>query len=95
MYASMNFASRSELRKAVEQGLPVVLYSPIQEMPAINGTVRCEGPWPGTRPPVEDVPARGYIQTAEGWIRRTRQRMRVHGWHAYVTVKDMQIVEVH
>ena len=46
MYASVNFLTKSALRAAVAQGLPVILYSPIQTAPAFKGVVRCEGPWP-------------------------------------------------
>jgi hypothetical protein len=87
MFASMNFLSKSAFRRAVllEQ-VPVVLWSPVQGVPAINGPVRVTGPWPGTRPPVEEI---------RGKDRRAHQRERVVGWHADVVVSEMRIVEVH
>ena len=85
MYASMNFLTKSALRQAIAAGSPVVLYSPVLEMPAINGCTRCEGPWPGTPPPVED------IRDQHG---RTKPRERVLSWHAEVRVKDMRVVAV-
>jgi len=88
MYASMNCLSKSAFRKAVlEQGLPVVLWHPELAIPAINGPHRVEGPWPGTRPPVEEIRTRGE--------RRTHPRQKLLTWHADVVVRDMRIVEVH
>ena len=45
MYTSMNFATRSELARAVAEGLPVVVYSPILGTPEFNGRAHVEGPW--------------------------------------------------
>ncbi len=45
MYASIDFTTKNDFRQAVKQGAPIVLYSPVQGMPAINGKVRVEGPW--------------------------------------------------
>ena len=48
-FSSMNFTSKSELRRAVAAGLPVVLWAPIAGMPVITGQVRCQGPWESER----------------------------------------------
>jgi len=45
MYSSCNFLTKSDFRRAVSQGAPVVLYSPILETPAINGLAYVTGPW--------------------------------------------------
>ena len=45
MFVSTNFSTKTEFRRAVQAGLPVVAYSPIMEMPAVTGRVRVEGPW--------------------------------------------------
>ena len=86
MFASTNFLSKSAFRQAALNGLPVVLWSPMMGVPAVNGTARVEGPWPGTRPPVECV---------RGKDRRQHTRQRVVGWHADVVVSEMRILEVH
>jgi hypothetical protein len=87
MYASMNFIRKSDFRAAVRAGLPVVLYSPEMAVPAVNNLERVEGPWPGTRPPVEEIKdsrRRG----------RVKPRERVVPWHAEARVEDMRVVEV-
>jgi hypothetical protein len=62
-----------------------VLYNPTLGVPAINGPAHVFGPWPGTRPPVEELKdKRGRLKPREALI----------GWHAEVRVKDMRIVEV-
>ena len=45
-FSSTNFASKSELRRAVAAGLQVVLWAPIAGMPVVTGRARCTGPWP-------------------------------------------------
>jgi hypothetical protein len=45
MFCSTNYLTKSEFRRAVQQGAPVVLYSPILETPAINGPSHVCGPW--------------------------------------------------
>lgn len=45
MYASMNFMTKSELRKAVQEQRPVVLVSPTLGAVAVNGREYVEGPW--------------------------------------------------
>jgi len=87
MYASVNCLSKSEFCRLVSAGVPVVLYSPIIPMPAVNGLERVEGPWPGTVPPVEDIPN----PRDHG---RLHPRQRVRPWHAEVRVRDMFVVEV-
>ena len=87
MYASVNFLSKSQLRQAVAAAEPVILYSPAIPMPAVNGLAYVEGPWPGTKPPVEDIPN----PREHG---RLRPRVRVKAWHAEVRVEDMRIVAV-
>ena len=86
--SSTNFLRKSELRRAALSGMPIVLYSPEQAMPAINGVMRVVGPWPGTRPPVED------IKDYRSSCRCTKPRERVTPWHADVVVREMQIMEV-
>lgn len=86
MFCSSNFLSKSAFRRAVlQEQAPVVLWSPIQGVPAINGPVRVTGPWPGTRPPVEEITYHG----------QPKQREKLKPWHADVVVREMQIVEVH
>ena len=84
-FASMNFLCKSELRRAVIAGQPVVLFNPEHQLPAINGTARVVGPWPRTAAPVEE------ITDKHG---KKKQRERIAGWHADVKVRDMRIVEV-
>ena len=88
MYASMNFITKSELRKAVLKQLPVVLISPELGAVAVNGRERVEGPWPGTRPPLEEIRAK----RCRGG--KTKLRERVKPWHADVLCQDARIVEV-
>lgn len=45
MYASVNFSTKQEFRRAVKQGMPVVLYSPHLGTAAINGPETVIGPW--------------------------------------------------
>ena len=46
MFSSLNCKTKSEFRAAVAAGVPIMLWSPIMEMPAITGRARCQGPWP-------------------------------------------------
>jgi len=87
MYASVNYLSKSALRRAVAAGEPVVLYSPVMGMPAVNNRERVEGPWPGTKPPVEDIP-----NPRNHGLMHPRQRVKL--WRAEVLVEDMHVVEV-
>ena len=48
VFSSVNFANKGELKRAVAAGAPIMLWSPVMEMPAITGKVRCTGPWPET-----------------------------------------------
>jgi hypothetical protein len=48
-FANQNFQRRSAFLKAVRDGLPVVLFNPDIEMPAINGEVTVQGPWDVTK----------------------------------------------
>ena len=96
MYASVNFLTKSEFRQAVERRDPILLYNPEQGVPAILGRVRVEGPWPGTRPPVEEIPV---TRTQCGVWNEQRQcwvklRKLVRPWHADVLVREMSVVEV-
>ena len=95
MYLNLNFTTKSELRQAVAAGLPIILYSPVQGMPAITGRVRAEGPWPGTIPPVEMVKThnalRG-VRNERGALVKPREQLKP--WHAEVEVHDMQVVRV-
>ena len=101
--ASMNFLTKSELRRAVAQGMPVILFNTEHQVPAINGTHRVHGPWPRTAVPIEDVPVSRDKATAccRCDLRHTedgklvRQRQRIIPWHADVKVVDMRVVEVH
>ena len=85
MFTSMNFLSKKQLRLAVQQGMPIIAYSPVMTMPAVTGRVRVEGPWPGTHVPVEEI---------RGKHGRMKPREIVKPWHADVIVCDMAIVEV-
>lgn len=49
MYASIDFATKRDFRRAVKEGLSVLLYSPTLGMPAVNGRVLVEGPWKSDR----------------------------------------------
>ena len=89
VFSSINFATKTELRRAVAAGVSVVLWSPIAGVPAINGRVRCNGPWPGTTPPRTVVPKR---KGEEPQI--PKYQLRTKTWKADVTVKDMRITEV-
>jgi hypothetical protein len=46
VFSSMNFSSKGDLKRAVAAGMPIMLWSPVLQMPAITGKVRCTGPWP-------------------------------------------------
>jgi hypothetical protein len=100
MYASTNFLSKSAFAKAVVAGKPIILYSPTMLIPAINGMERVEGPWPGTKPPVELIPDTGHsangivVNDAQGRRMRMKPRECVMPWHAEVRVEDMRVVEV-
>lgn len=84
MYVSMNFLSKRAFVEAVERRLPLVVYSPVMEMPAINGEVHVEGPWPKTPVPVEVI--------KHG--REEHERKKLRGWRARVRVQNMEVVEV-
>ena len=88
MFVSTNFLSKKEFQRAVQQGAPIVLYSPVQAVPAITGRVRVEGPWQGTKAPVDTV------QVYRGGHRATKPRERLVSWHAEATVQDMRVVAV-
>lgn len=83
MYASMDFATKKDFRAAVKQGLPIVCYSPVMGMPAINGMETVEGPWPMRRGTCQD-----------GCEVEHRSR-RFSAWKARVEVRDMRVVAVH
>ena len=87
-FASINFLRKNDFKQAVQAGQSVVLYSPTQAMPAINGPARVEGPWPGTRPPIDAVTA------YRGGHSVKKPRERLVSWHADVWVRDMRIVAV-
>jgi len=88
MFTSTNFLSKKEFQRAVLQGAPVVLYSPVQAMPAVTGRVRVEGPWQGTAAPVDDV------VVYRGGHKVLKPRQRLVSWHAEAVVQDMRVVEV-
>lgn len=88
MFTSTNFLSKREFQRAVQQGAPIVLYSPVQAIPAITGRVRVEGPWQGTKAPVDTV------QAYRGGRRVLKPRERLIGWHAEAVVQDMRVVAV-
>ncbi len=81
MYASIDFATKKDFCLAVQQGLPIALYSPTLGMPAINGTATVYGPWPNRRPCIGPADAKRGRKIAE--------------WKARVVVRDMRVVEVH
>ena len=82
MYASIDFATKKDFRSAVQRGLPITLYSPTLGMPAINGTVTVEGPWPSGCSDCSAAPA-------------THRARRIPAWKARVEVRNMQPVQVH
>jgi hypothetical protein len=100
MYASINFLSKSALVRAVAAGEPIILYSPTMLVPAINGMERVEGPWPGTKPPVELIPDTKHsvngivVNDAQGRCMRMKPRECVMPWHAEVRVQDMRVTDV-
>jgi len=87
-FTSMNFLRKSDFKQAVQKGQAIVVYSPMHAMPAINGPIRVEGPWPGTRPPVDEV----VVYRGSHGIKKPRER--INSWHADVIVHDMKIVKV-
>jgi hypothetical protein len=100
-FSSLNFLSKSAFRKAVADGLPVVLFSPDTKLPAINGPAIVEGPWPRTAAPVEDIEvsrraARGRegAHLSEDGKRYLKPRQKLNSWRAEVEVRDMRVVAV-
>ena len=87
-YASQNFLTRRAFKQAVAQGLPIVLFSPDHQIPAINGPARVCGPWPGTKLPVDPVLDRAHGRAC------TKPRERLISWHLDVLVLDMRVVAV-
>lgn len=85
MYASIDFATKSDFRRAVQNNLPVMLYSPSLGIPAINGEVTVEGPWPKTLSPANLV-----FGPQEKYRRAISKE-----WTARVRVQDMRVLEVH
>lgn len=83
--SSSNFLTVNAFKRAIAQGLPIVLFNPEQQVPAINGRCRVTGPWPRTGVPVEEVKAKP---------RGTKQRERLIPWRADVEVMDMRVVRV-
>ncbi len=77
-YASQNFKRKSALKRAVRDGLPVVLFNPLIAMPAVNGEVVVRGPWDVER------------HDAQTW----RGRPANWGWQARGRTQDMRIVAV-
>jgi hypothetical protein len=89
VFSSTNFATKGELKRAIAAGLPVILWSPIAGMPAITGCVQCQGPWPGSTPQRTILPRRKGEEP-----QLPKHPLRISSWTAYVTVKDMRVVEV-
>lgn len=79
MFPNQNFLRKRDFVKAVQQGEPVVLWSPELEMPAINGVVTVES-WSNLR-------------SAEHWV-HGRPVPDLTGWVCRVRVLDMRVVEV-
>ena len=101
-FASCNFLSKSAFRKAVADGLPVVLFSPELKLPAINGPAIVVGPWERTAAPIEDIEVPRRVAVDHSDVRRTkdgkhyvRQRQRLNVWRAEVEVRDMRVVAIH
>lgn len=84
MYASIDFPTKRDFRRAVRKGELVVAYSPIMEMPAINGVVTVDGPWPLRHSILQEACPEA--------VRRSRE---LPSWQARCVVKDMRVVEVH
>lgn len=86
MYASVDFATKRDFRKAVKAGTPIVLYSPVLCTAAVSGKETVHGPWPNrTRQPK--------IEPSIGPKER-RDSRGASGWSARVLVKDMYVVSV-
>ena len=85
MYASIDFTTKTELRRAIQAGQTVVAYSPTLGMAAVTGRAKIEGPWPLSNRHVDD----GAAPTA------TVRRHALHAWTAMVDVKGGWIVAVH
>jgi hypothetical protein len=84
MYASIDFANKTELRAAIKQGQTVVAYSPTLGMAAVTGRTKIEGPWP--------IGAVAADATTQQPVVRYRGLNR---WSAWVDVRDMRVVAVH
>ena len=100
-FASLNFLSKSAFKRAVADGLPIVLFSPDLKLPAVNGPARVEGPWPRTAAPIEDLPCAETRRFATPTAHRApdgklvKPRERVKPWYADVEVRDMRVTIVH
>lgn len=81
MYASIDFATKNELRQAIKAGAHVIAYSPLLGSPVLNWRITLTGPWPLTK-------------TAETSADATHRNRRIPEWHARVVVRDMRIVDV-
>lgn len=87
MYSSVDFATKSDFRRAIRDGLSVVLYSPQLGTPAINGRETVHGPWPAMSRTPKQEPLIG--------PKERRSRCGATAWTAHVEVRDMRVVAVH
>ena len=87
MYASIDFATKKDFRLAVQQGCPMMLFSPTLGMPAVNGKVTVMGPWPGiSSTPAPPPPYGPQLQN---------RKKKLCTWKARAVVKDGRVVQVH
>jgi hypothetical protein len=86
MYASTDFATKKDFRRAVLSGTPIVLYSPVMGTVAVNGQETVTGPWPIRREPKME-PLIG--------PKERRDSRGATAWTARVEVRDMLVVAVH
>jgi hypothetical protein len=85
MYASIDFTTKTELRRAIQAGQTVAAYSPTLGMAAVTGRTKIEGPWTLSSRHVDDGAAPKAMVRKRG----------LTAWSAMVDVKGGWIVAVH
>jgi hypothetical protein len=102
MYASIDFTTKNELRRAIQAGQAVVAYSPTLGMAAVTGRTKIEGPWPLSNKHVGEpdvsTPIVGgrevFARKSSKEAQQVRKRA-LTAWSAMVDVKGGWIVAVH